>query len=137
MRPRFLIRCAKAVGDWWPVVALIVGLGFILWGVVAHAEEPHAEAEPRVMTERCEAWIAWLVDGKREFTVMPFSHVKVNGAALHNIAKDCLGRAPEWLKPVPDMPPGWEPWFGPQEPPPPPKPPIEPEPTSTHPKVSI
>ena len=71
MRQRFLSRCAKAVGDWWPVVALIVGLGFILWGVVAHAEEPPAEAEPRVMSERCEAWIAWLVDGKVMIAVNP------------------------------------------------------------------
>ena len=83
---------------YWPVVALIVGLGFILWGAPANAEEPPTSAEKpaAAMSERCEAWLIYMVDGNG---LAPLADYRIGSALWNEVAKECLGRPANPLAP--------------------------------------
>ena len=104
------------------ILAIAVVLTALVGGSVANAGE-EVPQEPRVLSERCEAWIAWLVDGNQGSMI-----VRVPRAALEHMAKDCLGRYGNAYEPSPI-------------PPPPNKPPETeaptPEPAAENPKINI
>ena len=80
------------------VLAIACVLTALVGGCMANADE-EAPQQPRVLSERCEAWLAWLVDGN----LTPW--MRVPTPALNHIARDCLGREANPLKRSPVPPP--------------------------------
>ena len=81
------------------LIAGAVGLAMLAAGFIGDAAGEEAPQQPRVLSERCEAWLAWLVDGN----LTPW--MRVPTPALNHIARDCLGREANPLKRSPVPPP--------------------------------
>lgn len=93
-------------------LAAVVAVGLALGVAGAALAEPAPiapdvqldEPTPPVLSQECQDWLEWLVDGHAPLVINPYMRWGVGAADVRGLAESCLGREPDWMGERPPSP---------------------------------